>query len=405
MKNKINLKKYLSISIIVIIIFLCIVLLISYEEYKTYNQNYNKKIYSILNIVKEKYPKVTEEELIEILNSNKKKNMNFLRKYGIDENDVLISTNEKSYAVFIIINEMIIIFLGITLIIINLKYETKKERDIKEIENYIEEINNGNYKLNIDNNTEDELSILKNDVYKIMINLKETRDISINDKNKIKEMVEDISHQIKTPLTSIMINIDNLEEYDNLSDNEKNKIIRDIRKEVERINSLVKSLLTLARLDTNSIEFNNKETFLKKIIDESIDKVKLLAELKNIEIKKEVDKNIKLIADFNWQVEAISNILKNAVEHSKEKVEIKVENNKIYTEIKIINDGDIINKKDLKHIFERFYKGENSKPDSIGIGLALSKQLIEAGNGKISVESENNMTIFTIKYFKDASFI
>jgi len=405
MKNKINLKKYLSISIIVIIIFLCIVLLISYEEYKTYNQNYNKKIYSILNIVKEKYPKVTEEELIEILNSNKKKNMNFLRKYGIDENDVLISTNEKSYAVFIIINEMIILFLGITLIIINLKYETKKERDIKEIENYIEEINNGNYKLNIDNNTEDELSILKNDVYKIMINLKETRDISINDKNKIKEMVEDISHQIKTPLTSIMINIDNLEEYDNLSDNEKNKIIRDIRKEVERINSLVKSLLTLARLDTNSIEFNNKETFLKKIIDESIDKVKLLAELKNIEIKKEVDKNIKLIADFNWQVEAISNILKNAVEHSKEKVEIKVENNKIYTEIKIINDGDIINKKDLKHIFERFYKGENSKPDSIGIGLALSKQLIEAGNGKISVESENNMTIFTIKYFKDAIFI
>lgn len=405
MKNKINLKKYLSISIIVIIIFLCIVLLISYEEYKTYNQNYNKKIYSILNIVKEKYPKVTEEELIEILNSNKKKNMNFLRKYGIDENDVLISTNEKSYAVFIIINEMIIIFLGITLIIINLKYETKKERDIKEIENYIEEINNGNYKLNIDNNTEDELSILKNDVYKIMINLKETRDISINDKNKIKEMVEDISHQIKTPLTSIMINIDNLEEYENLSNFEKNKIIRDIRKEVERINSLVKSLLTLARLDTNSIEFNNKETFLKKIIDESIDKVKLLAELKNIEIKKEVDKNIKLIADFNWQVEAISNILKNAVEHSKEKVEIKVENNKIYTEIKIINDGDIINKKDLKHIFERFYKGENSKPDSIGIGLALSKQLIEAGNGKISVESENNMTIFTIKYFKDASFI
>ena len=405
MKNKINLKKYLSISIIVIIIFLCIVLLISYEEYKTYNQNYNKKIYSILNIVKEKYPKVTEEELIEILNSNKKKNMNFLRKYGIDENDVLISTNEKSYAVFIIINEMIIIFLGITLIIINLKYETKKERDIKEIENYIEEINNGNYKLNIDNNTEDELSILKNDVYKIMINLKETRDISINDKNKIKEMVEDISHQIKTPLTSIMINIDNLEEYENLSNFEKNKIIMDTRKEVERINSLVKSLLTLARLDTNSIEFNNKETFLKKIIDESIDKVKLLAELKNIEIKKEVDKNIKLIADFNWQVEAISNILKNAVEHSKEKVEIKVENNKIYTEIKIINDGDIINKKDLKHIFERFYKGENSKPDSIGIGLALSKKIIEAGNGKISVESENNMTIFTIKYFKDAIFI
>lgn len=401
MKNKINLKKYLSISIIVIIIFLCIVLLISYEEYKTYNQNYNKKIYSILNIVKEKYPKVTEEELIEILNSNKKKNMNFLRKYGIDENDVLISTNEKSYAVFIIINEMIIIFLGITLIIINLKYETKKERDIKEIENYIEEINNGNYKLNIDNNTEDELSILKNDVYKIMINLKETRDISINDKNKIKEMVEDISHQIKTPLTSIMINIDNLEEYENLSNFEKNKIIMDTRKEVERINSLVKSLLTLARLDTNSIEFNNKETFLNKIIDESIDKVKLLAELKNIEIKKEVDKNIKLIADFNWQVEAISNILKNAVEHSKEKVEIKVENNKIYTEIKIINDGDIINKKDLKHIFERFYKGENSKPDSIGIGLALSKKIIDSSNGKISVESKDNSTTFKIKYFKN----
>ena len=106
--------------------------------------------------------------------------------------------------------------------------------------------------------------------------------------------------------------------------------------------------------------------------------------------------------DYKWQIEAISNVLKNAIEHSKEfsTVKIKLENNKLYAKVSIIDNGVGIDKEDLKHIFERFYKGKDSEYDSIGIGLALSKSIIEKQNGKISVESSDDGTTFTIKYFK-----
>ena len=169
------------------------------------------------------------------------------------------------------------------------------------------------------------------------------------------------------------------------------------------IKFLVESILKLSKIDSNSIKFIKKEVFIKDIINESVKNVSMLSELKNIEIIVSGDDSIKTICDLKWQVEAITNILKNCIEHSYEnkKIYINYNQNNMYTELKIEDNGTGIDAKDLPHIFERFYKGKNSSSDSVGIGLALSKSIIESNNGYIQVDSElNKGTTFIIKYLK-----
>ena len=229
--------------------------------------------------------------------------------------------------------------------------------------------------------------------------LREQADNSLKDKKELKKSIDDISHQLKTPLTSILINIDNITDNPNIDDETKEKFIREIKRETYNIKSLVETLLKLSKFDVNTIEFYNKKIKIKDLINNSVQKVSTLADLKNIKINISGNLEETIICDMNWQIEAISNIIKNGIEHSKEdsKIDIKTETNNIYTKIEITNYGNKIDEEDQKHIFERFYKGKNSKEDSIGIGLALSKSIIETNNGRISVNSNDNKTSFIIK--------
>ena len=140
---------------------------------------------------------------------------------------------------------------------------------------------------------------------------------------------------------------------------------------------------------------------MEKIVEAAVQNVSTLCDLKNIKIEKSLVPDSILSCDFRWQVEAITNILKNCVEHSEEggKVIIKTEKNHVYTSISIRDFGKGMDEEDQKHIFERFYKGKNAKSDSVGIGLALAKAIIEADRGHISVESGKNGTRFIVKYF------
>lgn len=232
--------------------------------------------------------------------------------------------------------------------------------------------------------------------------LKEQAENSYNDKINLKSSLEDISHQLKTPLTSINIMLDNILDNPEMDDETKLDFITDIKRETNNINLLIQALLKLSKFDTNTVKFNNEENDLKQIINEAIKNVSVLCDLKNIKIIFNCENNLNLICDKKWQIESLTNIIKNCVEYSEEnnKININVENNKIYYLIKIKDYGKEINKKDLNHIFERFYKGKNSKNDSIGIGLALSKAIIEKNNGKVWVESNENETIFYVQYFK-----
>lgn len=404
MKNKIELKKMCITSCIVVIIFLIIFSILIYKQYKTYTYNYNQKIAGIIDNVLEKYPDIEKREIVEILNSSDKTNNEILREYGIElDKDSVILENNTDFQKFIIIDINTLIVFILMLSIIFFKYNHSESKKINEITKYIEEINRGNYKLNIEENTEDELSILKNELYKITIMLKEVAENSQKDKTTLKDSLSDISHQIKTPITSILIMLDNILSDENMPEDIKKDFIKDIKREIINIKFLVESILKLSKIDSNSIKFIKKEVFIKDIINEAVKNVSMLSELKNIEIIVSGDDSIKTICDLKWQVEAITNILKNCIEHSYEnkKIYINYNQNNMYTELKIEDNGTGIDAKDLPHIFERFYKGKNSSSDSVGIGLALSKSIIESNNGYIQVDSElNKGTTFIIKYLK-----
>ena len=400
MKNKIYLKKYLIITLIPIIIFIIIFTTLNIYEYQTYNQNFNKTVSSIILKLKEEYPNLSEEEIIKILNA-KKYDKNILLKYNIDFQNSYILTNKTQSQKFLILNLSFLIISFLILILIFLLYNYKKDSKIKEITNYIVELNKKNYSLKIDDISEDELSILKNEIYKTTVMLKEIADNTNKDKYELKKSLEDISHQIKTPLTSILIMLDNLIDNPNMPNTTKEEFIRDIKREVINIKFLIENILKLSKFDVNAIKFHKTTNKLETILNDSIKNISNLCDLKNIKINLKGNSKIIINCDYHWQVEAITNILKNCIEHSKNNKEINInyEQNKVYIKITIKDQGIGISQKDLPHIFERFYKGENASKDSIGIGLSLSKAIIEQDNGNISVTSNKNGTTFTIKYF------
>lgn len=404
MKNKIELKKTVKISCISIIVISIIFELILIFQYKTYTKNFNKKIEIVMENVKNQYLDIDENEIMDIINSDNDENTDFFEKYGINlEKDSVLIKNDKLFIKFSVINLCILIGLAVIVLIIFIKYNNHKDKKIQEITNYIEEINNKNYKLDIEDNTEDELSILKNEIYKTTVMLKEVAENSVKDKVNLKDSLSDISHQLKTPLTSISILLDNIMDNPEMDSNIRDDFIKDIRREMININFLVNSILKLSKLDANSVNFINKEIYVNEILDDAIKNVSVLCDLKNIDILIYGDKNIKINCDSKWQVEAVTNILKNCVEHSSNnsKIEIFFEENNVYTKIEIKDYGIGIDKCDLPHIFERFYKGKNSSSDSVGIGLALAKSIIENNNGMIYVESEfGKGSLFVIKYFR-----
>lgn len=403
MKNKIELKKYIISTLIVFICLFVLFLFLNIYEYKTYTKNFNNKISAIINVIKKDYPKITDKEIIEIINNDTLKTNDFFNKYGIDVNNKsILIKNDRDYHKFLAINLSFLTITVVILLIIYIRYNYKKEKDIKDIIKCIEQINKKNYEIQIDSISEDELSILKNEIYKTTIMLKEAAENSSKDKLNLKKSLEDISHQLKTPLTSILVMLDNIIEDSNMEEKIRNDFIVDIKRNVLNINFLVQSLLKLSKFDANTVHFVKQENDLKTIVEESIKNVSTLCDLRNINIKLNIKENSKIICDDKWQIEALTNIIKNAIEHSKNNsnIIINIKNNNVYSMIEVIDFGEGIAKKDIKHIFERFYKCKNTKTDSIGIGLALAKTIIEDDKGTISVESNKLETKFIIKYYK-----
>ena len=398
MSNKIELKKSIIISLVITIIFSIFMAIINIYEYKEYTKNFNKNIASIIDVIQSKYPEISTDEIIGILNSEKIPQNNSLKKYGIDlEKNTVILENNKINNKFIKI-----ITTSVSLLIVFMLYERKQDKEIDKITKYLEAINDKNYTLKIDENSEEELSILKNELYKVTVMLRENASNTLKDKINLKRALEDISHQLKTPLTSILIILDNLIDNPEMDYRTRVEFLHDLKRETTRIQSLIQSILKLSKFDSNTVQFIKQDIYLKQIIDEAIKNTGSLADLKNIKINVEGNKKIKLNCDLLWQIEAITNILKNCIEHSKEntQIDIKYNNNSVYSYITITDYGEGISKEDLPHIFERFYRGKNSSNESIGIGLSLSKTIIESNNGIVSVESNSDKTTFIIKYFK-----
>ena len=396
MKNK---KKYSKLIMFTLIIF-GIIILLNVMLYYHVNKNYNNKIVNIISTIKEKYPEIKDDEIFDVIKNNVK--INTFNRYSFDlDGIVLIKENKTIFVSYFIILLFIYLISCLVYLTIIINNDKRKEKEINEVIKIIEEINNKNYSFKMKDINEEDLSLLKNEIYKTTIMLNEISEISKKDKKELEESLEDISHQLKNPLTSILIMIDTLLDDEDMNQNTREDFLRNMKREVMNINFLVKSILKLSRLDTNTVKFISKKESVKEIINEAILNVSLLSDLKNVKIETNLSDSF-IICDYKWQIEALTNILKNSIEHSYEnnKVLIESSENNAYVKITIKDFGSGIAKEDINHIFERFYKGKDFDYDSIGIGLALSKSIIEKQNGKISVESSDDGTTFTIKYFK-----
>ena len=402
--------KYLILPMIILTITASIAITIqTIKQYKAVTITLNEKIAEIIGKISESNPEIDSREIIEILNSAKnteqyEKGQTELSKYGIEIDKInSIKLIENQMKTNLKLNILIIVLFSILWMTIIVLYLRKRDKKIKQITNYINQIKNKKYDLNIEENTEDELSNLKNELYKITIMLKEESEISKKDKENLKMSVEDISHQLKTPLTSITIMLDNLKDNPNMEENTKQKFIFEISKQVEWINWLVISMLKLSKLDANVVQFYDEKINLNKFIGEIIKNLEIPIEVKNQKIIIDGNENVSFIGDYKWQQEAITNIIKNCIEHNANNgtIYINYEENSLFTKITIRDEGEGISKEDLKHIFERFYKGKNSSENSVGIGLALAKNIIEKNNGMINCKSElDKGTEFVIKYMK-----
>ena len=401
MKEK---NKILIFGLCYIIIAIFVFLMLSQIQYEKYTNQMNIVIAEIVDKIVEKYPDIEEEEIIKILNGTEQGQKKYiLEKYGYTQNTVAIEEISKERSSFIKIDIAIIIAGGIVVTIVLLSYNKKREEKISDINSYIGKVNRGNYELKIEENGEDELTKLRNELYKTTVLLREMAENSEKEKTNLSNSLTDISHQLKTPLTSIRIMIDNIQNNPDMDEKTRNEFIEDISKQIDWISSLVISLLKLAKFDAGSIVMRDEEINVKKLIQNIISNLAILIDIKDIKIEENISEQITLFADYNWQIEALTNIIKNCVEHSFDggKIKIEAESNSVFTKIIITDEGEGIEKNDLNRIFERFYKSAKSSENSIGIGLALAKTIIEKERGYIKVESEvGKGTKFEIKYLK-----
>lgn len=299
-----------------------------------------------------------------------------------------------------IIGAMLCIALGSVLTGIFVHYTKQRYNKLSELNDYLSLVCAGKFDLDISDNTEGELSILKNNLYKVIILLRTQNEMLQNDKTYLSDSLADISHQLKTPLSAMVVMTDLLK--DENDENKKKEFLSVIEAQLNKMNWLIQNLLKLSKLDSGVVEFKREAVDIEDVINESVKPFLVTLDLKSISFINQTE-NFSFNGDKNWTIEAFENILKNCIEHTDRNGEIVLSsrNTNVYDEITIKDTGCGIAKEDLEHIFERFYHGKNSSGDSVGIGLALAKTVFDKENAAVFAQStEGEGSIFTIRFYK-----
>lgn len=279
-------------------------------------------------------------------------------------------------------------------------YTWRRYEELHRVNEYLMEVLSGNYDMRLAENEEGELSLLKNNLYKVTVLLKSQNEQLMADKKALAEALADISHQLKTPLTSLIMMTDLLRGEENP---QKQKEFLEISgHQLQKMQWLILNLLKLSKLDAGTVELKAEPVSMEAVLKESRKPFLVSMELKGIEILTEGE-DFVFTGDKNWSVEAVSNIIKNCVEHMNTGDTLKLEKKTttLYNELVISDTGCGILPEDLPHIFERFYHGKNASSDSVGIGLALAKTILEKERATIEAASrEGEGTCFSLKFYK-----
>ena len=370
----------------------------------------NKKIISrdsaIVGNLIEEYPESKESIISGITKKTKKedieKGREILDQYGYNKNisksvQPLLSNTSNLMVIYFII--YLLIFVVILLSVIYFEYR-KIYKKVNRLSEASERVMQGEFSVFLEEDDEGDFSILNHHFNQMSDRLKNSLDSLQNEKIYLKDTISDISHQLKTPLSSLIILNDILLDDKELDEELKLEFLERTHSQLDRMEWLILNLLKLARIEAGSIDFKEEIVSSKEVVSIAINTLTPLIEDERVQI--EGNLNSQFTGDKDWTVEALINLIKNAIEHGRGKVWIFLEESPLFTSIIVKDNGEGISDKDLANIFQRFYKGRDSvKPNSIGIGLNLSKSIIEAQGGTISVDSKRDAgTRFTIRFLK-----
>lgn len=314
-----------------------------------------------------------------------------LEKYGV-------FGDEFVYAPMVVGMALIITASCVGIAALCLKYEKSQNRKFQEIEYYCGQILEGVYDLELQNSEEGQFGILKNKVYDIMVMLNETNHFLEQNKKQMEKMIADISHQLKTPITSLHMINEIL--YMNLPEEKRMEFLDNMQRDLMKMEWLVKTVLHMAKMDSGTLRLERQEVDAGEFSEEIREHFQVFLEMNGCGITVEHAEGIVFVCDRRWTKEAAGNLIKNAVEHGAEKIRLVWEQNRLYTKLEIQDDGEGIEREELPHVFERFYKTKDSREDSIGLGLAFAKSIVVHQNGEIRVKSKKGEgTTFIIKLY------
>jgi signal transduction histidine kinase len=369
------------------------------------NQALKDTYAGIVGTVVQRYPQA-EAQVVQDLRSPGADSINLgtqvLEKYGLGDRSAADTGVAAGLLARLLSVELALVGLVCTgLVLMLVRYQRAVSAQVVELSGYLRRIDASDYSLDVRDNGEGSFSLLKNDLYKVTVRLREQAGLLQKDKTALSNLIADISHQIKTPLTSLGVLADLLAEDPPEAD--RRAFVERLRAQLGRIQWLVAALLKLARLDAGTAAFKSEPVDMRRLIERALEPLQIQLEIKKQRLVIHGGEGASFTGDLNWSAEALTNVVKNCVEHTSEggKIEITYSANALYAEIIVSDDGEGIASRDLPNIFNRFYRGENAGENGVGIGLALAKAIFTAQGGDITVHSQPGVgTSFDIRVFR-----
>ena len=369
---------------------------------------YKALLASFFGNMSEVCPEMEEEELVQILGADGNQDLGYkiLARYGVYEEyaSVSFSGQERRLKFLTGGGDGFLVLAALVWGRVYFRAMGKRQEKIAALENYMESLARGEYRLKLEDNGEDELSGLRNEIYKLTVLLREQAEQALVQRAALADAVADISHQIKTPLTSVTVLVDNLSSGGEMDSAVRRRFLAEIARQLSAMNWLVAAMLKRSRLDAGVVEFRQERLKMAELVQEVLDRLEMAAEWRGIEFEVQIPAEAAFRGDRRWTAEALLNIVKNGVEHSPQggRIRIQGEENQVYAQIEVADQGAGLTSQEREKLFGRFYNRDSSREDSVGLGLALAKEIVEKQGGYILVDSQVGAgTIFQIRFLKN----
>lgn len=374
----------------------------SYIGYQRADALYYEQIAGIIGKVVEQNPEsevLVVQSLKNLEPEDVARGKEILRPYGYEEKFLILQHNKRGFQSLLRVNSLVMVTVFGVLVAIGYGVYRGLKYRFNHLQGYLMQLAKGDYTLNIEGVGEGKFSVFEDQIYKTTLLLRESKEEQEKEKLNLARNIADISHQLKTPLTSMRIMTDLL--LENEIDQQNKQFMEQLNSQIDRLSSLVGVLLKLAKFDAGTVKLKRQEIVVSSFVEEVLEMLEIPIQQKQIKIHLEGSGEVVLKGDKNWTYEAIHNVLYNCVQHSPSGGNLTIgwSQNPIYTEIVIQDAGGGVPLEDLPHIFTRFYKGKNASKESVGIGLAMAKTIIEKQNGEIKVENTRSGARFQIKFY------